>query len=522
MSEEKRQEDIHFTINKFATRARNSYLWHIGILSYVALTLATTTDRTLVMYGAVDLFLLNFKIPMWWFAFMAVGLALLSYALLRFCMVQIHKQMISTQEELTGLNASRVPNWLESIAIDTQARRFVNLTLWYYMPIVMMMLPVWILRLQLPDLAYQMNGLVILCSLFVLWFWYAPFGYDEYQSKKLQYWSHPNQIPMKVFELSTSKFLLTSKFWRRIFFVFIFASQIGLTTITIPFASGELFVLDLSHQNMVSSPDKGKYNTILTYGSHFKGADLDGAIFKNGRGFKEFQNASLIFADFQIAELSRTQFQGADLSGADFRGALARSLELNNTKLDGTVFSDANISFSNFKNITASGVDFRRALMIGLRMTEVQLHSPNFRGADLGGARLTRGKFLLANFTDASLYDVDIMDFQLAHSRFQNANLTSANLSDNDLSNARFHNANLSQAAFHKSNLRAAYFGGANVEGASFYKADLREVEMNSVINLTAEQLMDAKTLFGAELPPEIEASLRESHPQLFEVPEEE
>ncbi len=86
------------------------------------------------------------------------------------------------------------------------------------------------------------------------------------------------------------------------------------------------------------------------------------------------------------------------------------------------------------------------------------------------------------------------------------ADLHDVDFMEADLTNADFHSANLECVDFSKSQLRASKFTRANLFGANFDKANLTNVDfykanLRGARNLTAEQLLRVKVLYGAIMP---------------------
>ena len=84
--------------------------------------------------------------------------------------------------------------------------------------------------------------------------------------------------------------------------------------------------------------------------------------------------------------------------------------------------------------------------------------------------------------------------------------LWGADLEDADLRGADLRGANLMGADFDRTDLKRADLGGANLMGARY---------------LQAEQLCEAKTLYEAELDPDIESEVRKASPHLLDRPRE-
>jgi len=99
------------------------------------------------------------------------------------------------------------------------------------------------------------------------------------------------------------------------------------------------------------------------------------------------------------------------------------------------------------------------------------------------------------------LFDGSLANMAFCHAQMQNADLLGANLANVDLHQADLENADLSQAnltgaRLSRANLRRADLSQAIIVNADFFKADLQNVR-----NLTDEQLLQAKRLWGALMP---------------------
>jgi len=99
------------------------------------------------------------------------------------------------------------------------------------------------------------------------------------------------------------------------------------------------------------------------------------------------------------------------------------------------------------------------------------------------------------------LGDGSLRGVALCHAQLQGCDLMDANLSTIDFHQAQLawvdlSNANLMGAKLTRADLSGANFSKANLTGADLYKANLRGAN-----NLTDEQLMKAKRLWGATMP---------------------
>lgn len=94
--------------------------------------------------------------------------------------------------------------------------------------------------------------------------------------------------------------------------------------------------------------------------------------------------------------------------------------------------------------------------------------------------------------------------------------ITDINLTDSFLKNADLLGANLKETDLRRANLMGAYLLDANLEEANLEGAHLERTE-----KLTIEQLSQVKTLYQAELDPELKKQIKKKYPHLLEKPKE-
>ena len=161
---------------------------------------------------------------------------------------------------------------------------------------------------------------------------------------------------------------------------------------------------------------------------------------------------------------------GGNFSRKSLRGRLLDNLDFSNsrfvqTHMQEVVMRDSWLNTANLQEAQMQDADFRRATFIG----------SDLREAVLDGARMEQVDASRANFGDASLVNVS---------------LVSAVLRDCDFS------------------------------GVDFTGADLTGADLKFAFGYTAEQLSAARSLYAAAgIAPPIEAELRRTYPNLFEIP---
>ena len=158
-----------------------------------------------------------------------------------------------------------------------------------------------------------------------------------------------------------------------------------------------------------------------------------------------------------------------DINLANFR--------LQNTNISYVNLTGANLNSANLSNCTLVEIN-----LAGARMNQTNCENSNLNGANLKAAYASG-----SNFQDAYLIKADMEKAFLIKANFRNAYLMESNLS-------------------------GSYLMGADLEGANLYKANLRGAE-----GLTAEQLATVKSLYLAELDPELLEQVRALAPGLVD-----
>ncbi len=170
------------------------------------------------------------------------------------------------------------------------------------------------------------------------------------------------------------------------------------------------------------------------------------------------------FADLSNSELSKREMDGLDLEGADFTDAKLAQATLRDSDLAGAIFQNADLTRA----------DLRRAIVTTADFSGAQLSQADFRGSDMSGT-----------------------------------NLSDSNLNRSNFGGVAFTNADLSGADLRDAVLFGTDFRGANLEGADFENADLREAnlgdaDLNGALNLTCDQITQARLWEDSFRPEEL------------------
>jgi hypothetical protein len=117
--------------------------------------------------------------------------------------------------------------------------------------------------------------------------------------------------------------------------------------------------------------------------------------------------------------------------------------------------------------------------------------------------------------------DTNLECAYLRHANLTGTNLCRAILWKANLEAADLAGANLTGANLMETDLTEADLCGANLTGATLTGANLTEADLWETRNLTIEQLSDVKTLYQAELAPELMERIEKEYPHLLEKPKD-
>ena len=138
------------------------------------------------------------------------------------------------------------------------------------------------------------------------------------------------------------------------------------------------------------------------------------------------------------------------------------------------------------------------------------LKEANLNSAEVSGSQLIECDFQNARLNQTNFESSTLNQANLSHAYASGANFQDSFLIKTNLEKAYFIKANFTRSFLMEANLNGAYLTGADFTGANLYKADLR-----NAVGLTVEQLETARTLYLAQLDPELLEEVQKRHPQL-------
>ena len=230
--------------------------------------------------------------------------------------------------------------------------------------------------------------------------------------------------------------------------------------------------------------------------------------------------AFLVKADLRASDLRGSRMDGADLrravlfdadlSGASLSGTDLRFADLRRVNLRGANFQYADLTNADLRFADLTNADLRFADLRFADLTNAKLLEADLRNADLRNAKLLRADLSNANLKDADLINANPWQADLSNADLSNADLSNAILLWADLRNANLEGADLTNANLTHANLRNADLSNADLRDANLLyadlsNADLRNADLTRTKGLTREQIESAIIDKNTKLPEYLE-----------------
>ena len=181
-----------------------------------------------------------------------------------------------------------------------------------------------------------------------------------------------------------------------------------------------------------------------------------------------------LFFDLREQHISRLPDNYWDmLAASDIRRAIK-----------GAFLKKADLRYADMYQAFVAKANLRNAELRGARLREADFRAADLRGANLEGGDLRQGDFREADFREALLVGVDFRD------------------------------SDLKDAQLGLANLKRADFDDARLQGADLRCADLRDAR-----KLDIEELARVKTLYRAQMDPDVRERLQAVREDLFAKP---
>jgi len=264
--------------------------------------------------------------------------------------------------------------------------------------------------------------------------------------------------------------------------------------------SRDKITLDIQAILTVIGKSKNNFNNENSKRLDLRGTFLQGATLQE----TNLQGATLQEANLQEVDLQEANLQGADFSEANLQGADLRSSHLEGADLCSAHIEEAYLYDTHLE----------KALLLDVHLERAGLNDAYLEKASFNGAHLEKAEFWGANLKGAEFWGANLEETLLREANLEGTLLREANLEGANLEGANLIEANLERAILMYANLK-----GANLEMANLKNANLEGANLKGAKNLTIDQLSKVKTLYKAKLDEELEKTLREKYPALFEKP---
>lgn len=368
-------------IGNIAEASRNTrsiYILFTGLLAYCAITIFGTSDRQIVLNEPTTLPVINVKVSLIGFFILAPLLSIFFFIYFQLYLHKLKRLLDTLRTKYQPVaEDERIYPWMLNFAGElgggfvARSQRFiVNFSVWWSLPLVLMIFSSWYLKTHDP----RWGSVIGLAPLFGT-------------AAVMAFWIHYHVSSRERFRFTFPQFrdFLKSHKDARALLALVLLYEILFFAVFMPRAlRGDRLIgtwpaINLSHQNLVVKEDKELRYWINLRNAELQGADLTGAILRKA----DFRGANL-----EGAKLVEAHLEGADLSGAFLRNADLKGVYLSEAVLHKTNFFDAIIQNADLKKAQLQGANFRGARMESADLYQVQHDTlTDFRGTVLVDAK---------------------------------------------------------------------------------------------------------------------------------------
>ncbi|HDP98771.1 MAG TPA: pentapeptide repeat-containing protein [bacterium] len=374
-------------IAEASKNARKIYLLFIGLLSYIALTIVSTTDRQIILNEPARLPIINVEVPLNGFFILSPFLSIFVFIYFQIYLLKLRRLVSELNEKYPSVSTSQLYPWMFNFADELKSgfigavqKLIINFSLWWAMPLVLALNVFWYIKKH-SYLTYFLSTLPLTGAIIVLLFW-TFYETNHPQLKLKKQWQALWQSRSKRMLLIVSALV-----WLLVSCVL---NPIAFTGKRINFLNKLLYV-DLSFQKLITE-DREEYQTLYwvdLQNVRLEGANLAGVILKR--------------ADLRRAKLNRAFLNDANLEAANLYEAVFKHAFLWNIRLNGAACWGADLQHSNLYRADLTNSIFGGANFSHADLREAILDNTNFAFANLNRANLTDARLSGANFQNASL-----------------------------------------------------------------------------------------------------------------------
>ena len=154
--------------------------------------------------------------------------------------------------------------------------------------------------------------------------------------------------------------------------------------------------------------------------------------------------------------------------------------------------------------------------LVNCYLSKTNLNYVNLAGSNINSADLTNSSLVETNLFNCRLNQTNLECSTLNQANMEGAYASGASFKDAYLIKTYLQGSYLIKSNFFGAFLMEANLNGAYVTGADFTNANLYKADLRNAVGLTIEQLQSAKTLYLAQLDPELEEEVKQKLPDLI------
>jgi len=387
MATNERNVDRMMTVIDSASQhARKVYYLYLGFIAYCAVTVFSTTDRQLALKGdTAKLPILDISVPLEVFFVGAPILVIIFYIYFMLYLNRLNSRIEELMLLVPNFNKKKLYPWMINIIKEPEQgfisfleKGLVGLTLWFTLPVTMVIFAWKLLKKHDEFLSYAIVSLVFASILIVTYFW------NRFNSS---FWNQFNSS-------KTFRELREVLYCTLISLVIIFGwYELMLVVPQINQGYLKWANLDLRNEILVKVPDEGNNFDGVYWGDfegvNWNGADLTGAV---------LQRANLRNSNLKRANLLRVNLYESDLSGATLDYSVLKDADLRFSQLgprNEDLFNT--IKPASLSNCTISGTKFQNSNLRDTDFKDTIIDDVNFQGADLNSTKLDNALLIDVN-----------------------------------------------------------------------------------------------------------------------------
>ena len=310
------------SITEASKNARQIYYIYIGFLAYWVLTIVSTSDRQIILDNKVSLPIIKLQISLDGFFISGPLIAMFAFIYLQLYLQRLKGLIADLRTDFDLIKHRRHYDLIEhrrlypkmlNLARESDSepgivgavqKTFVSFSLWWLLPIVLILNSLWFVKKHDPILSYIVGIMPILGVAIVYYFW------SFYSDIREKYKRINNRLWRYLRGNSGKIFLLFCMILYSVFLLYFF----------VPLSNeGKGLSVDLSNQKLIAKPadDYKGLHWVNLKNVHLEGADLVASVLKRAN----LKGANLQKADLQEANLEGANLEGAILDRANLQGA---------------------------------------------------------------------------------------------------------------------------------------------------------------------------------------------------------